>query len=270
MYIFLLIIVFVLGAVVGSFLNVCIYRLPREESLVLPRSHCPSCNKTISWYDNIPFVSYLFLWGKCRYCKQKISFRYFIVEFINAFLYVVIFHYFFSYNLCFLLSYFTFASMLIVVTFIDFEYFIIPDEISIGGSIYGLILSFIFPQLMNTHSLWIGLYRSFFGGLVCGGALLLVALLASYILKKEAMGMGDVKLLTMIGIFLGWKLGLFTIFVASLLGSFVGVMLILFKGLKWQSKIPFGPYLSVGALITLLFGEKMITFYFSVLLNISQ
>ncbi|MFC2140146.1 prepilin peptidase [Candidatus Auribacterota bacterium] len=264
---FISIIIFLFGSIVGSFLNVCIHRLPINESIVSPRSHCPKCKNLITWYDNIPLFSYLYLKGKCRHCENNIPFRYFLVELLNGILYLSIFHLFFPYNILLVLSYFIFTSLLIVATFVDFKYFIIPDSISIGGTVAGLLLSLICPQLMQQTAIWPSFLRSFFSGLICSGLLLFIAISATFFLKKEAMGMGDVKLLAMIGTFIGWKLGLFSILLASFIGSFVGIALILGKGFKWQSQIPFGPYLSLGALISLFFGEKMINFYLDLLMH---
>ena len=153
--------IFIIGLVVGSFLNVCIYRLPREESIVKPRSHCPHCRKTIPWYDNIPLLSYILLKGKCRFCKARISFQYFTVELVTALLFILFYN---TFGLTLKsLIYVIFTCGLVVATFVDFNFRIIPDEINIGGIILGLAISFIYPELQSTNNHFFGLYQSFFG-----------------------------------------------------------------------------------------------------------
>jgi leader peptidase (prepilin peptidase)/N-methyltransferase len=253
------IILFIFGSVIGSFLNVLIYRMPREEKIGLSRSRCPHCKKTIVWYDNIPFFSYIFLKGKCRNCKGPISLRYFIVEFITAFMLCVVW---WKYgNPVFSAVYFVFAAMLIVDSFIDLEFFIIPDATNFIGLLFGLLVSAIFPQLLGEQIWWHGLLRSLLGAFVGGVSLFLIAVVAEFMLKKEAMGMGDVKLLAMMGSFIGWKMVLFTIFASSLLGTIGGILLIIFGKTTMKGRIPFGPYLAMGAVVSLFWGEKIIQWY---------
>lgn len=241
----------IFGAIVGSFLNVCICRLPKGESIIIPGSHCPHCQTPIRFYDNIPLVSYLLLGGKCRYCKGNISFQYPLVEGITAlssFLLFMEFGLSWSY-----LFYFIFVASLIVITGIDLFHQIIPDVISLPGIGLGLLASFISPHLTFLNSLM--------GMLLGGGSLFLVATLYQWLFKREGMGGGDVKLLAMIGAFLGWKAVVLTILLSSLIGSISGVIIMVLKGKDFKYAIPFGPFLSLGAVISLFYGEQIITWY---------
>ena len=245
--------IFVLGLAVGSFLNVCIYRLPREQSIVKPRSRCPNCKKLIHWYDNIPLLSYIILRGKCRYCKAKVSFQYFMVELLTGLMFLLFYnHFVFS---VISLIYVVFACGLIVATFVDFNFRIIPDEINIGGIILGLIVSLIYPYLHNTSSHLLGFYRSFLGIIIGGGIIWITGIIGDFIFKKETMGGGDVKLLAMIGAFLGWKLAILTFFVSPVFGAVVGIII---KLRTKSSLIAYGPYLSLGAIIVLFWGNNIL------------
>jgi leader peptidase (prepilin peptidase)/N-methyltransferase len=206
-----------LGLCSGSFFNVCIYRLPLEKSVVKPSSFCPSCGNNIKWYHNIPLLSYIFLGGKCAYCSSKISVKYPLIEILTGFIfYSNFFLYGFSTHT---LINIIFISLLIIVIFVDIKHMIIPDEISVGGIIVGFLLSFFRKDLTWADSLL---------GIVIGGGILLLIIKGYYLLtKKEGMGGGDVKLLAMIGAFLGYKSLLFVIFVSSLFGTVVGVPLML-------------------------------------------
>lgn len=253
------IILFIFGSMAGSFFNVLIYRMPREEKIGLSRSRCPHCRKTIRWYDNIPFLSYVVLRGKCRDCGKLISFRYFVVELLTAVMLCVIW---WRFGTPFLTSiYFIFVSFLIIGSFIDLEFFIIPDAITLGGLAVGLLLSAVYPGMLGAKIWWHGLLKSLLGAAAGGGILFLIAIAGEVVLKKEAMGMGDVKLLAMMGSFIGWQLALFTIFIASLLGTIVGVILIMLSKITIKGKIPFGPYLAVGAVISLFWGRNIINWY---------
>ena len=249
--------IFALGAIVGSFLNVCIVRLPHEKSIVRPGSHCVHCQKLIPWYDNIPLVSYWILRGRCRFCHKKISFRYFVVELTTA----IIFLWFYLYfgKTMVLIPYFVLVSGLIAATFIDLEHRIIPDEISVGGMVVGLILSILFPHLHETSSWFVSLSRSFWGLLVGGGSIYLMGLLGDFLFKKESMGGGDVKLLAMIGSFLGWPMTLLAFFVAPFFGAIVGIVV---KLRTRESLIAYGPFLSLGALVSLFWGKEILGWIF--------
>ncbi len=241
----------ILGAMVGSFLNVCIYRLPREESIVSPGSRCPHCKTPIRFYDNIPIISFLLLGGKCRYCHHSISIQYPVIEGITALSSLFLFVHF-GVSLSYII-YFAFVSALIVITAIDLYHQIIPDVISLPGIGAGVLASLILPNI----SFWDSLI-----GLISGGGILfLVATGYQWLFKREGMGGGDVKLLAMIGAFLGWKAVILTILLSSLIGSIVGVVLILIKGKDFKYAIPFGPFLSLGAALSLFFGEDLIRWY---------
>ena len=245
--------VFMFGMCIGSFLNVCIYRLPSSTSIINPsRSFCPQCNSAIQFYDNIPVLSYLWLKGRCRNCKAPISTRYPLVELMTGILAIAIL---FKFHLTLEgVIYFVFTSSLLVITFIDIDHKIIPDIISLPGIPIGLAASFVLPAMTFKSSL--------LGLLAGGGSLLLVAWTYSLITRKEGMGGGDIKLLGMIGTFIGWKGVIFTIFAASLTGTLVGMIVMLLKGKNLKFAIPFGPFLSIGAMSYVFFGEKVIFWYF--------
>ncbi len=241
----------IFGALVGSFLNVCILRLPKEESIVWPGSHCPHCKHPIKFYDNIPLVSYMLLKGRCRHCHSPISFQYPLVEGITALGSLLLFMKFgpsLSY-----LFYFLFVAALIVITVIDLYHQIIPDVISLPGIGVGLLTSLMIPQITFLTSL--------IGTLLGGGSLFLVATIYQRLFKREGMGGGDVKLLAMIGAFLGWKAVILTIFLSSLIGSITGIIMMLLKGKDFKYAIPFGPFLSVGAVVALFYQNEIITWY---------
>jgi leader peptidase (prepilin peptidase) / N-methyltransferase len=344
---------FVLGAAVGSFLNVCIYRLPLDLSVNEPRrSFCPSCKKPILWHQNIPVLSWLFLRGKCANCGSKIAFRYPAVELLTALLFLAVW---LAFPWQIAVAYWLFLALLIVATFIDFEHFIIPDEVTIGGAMAGVLTSLAVPALMEqTSRLVAGAYS--LGAAALGYALLWLVLEAgkkafgkkrirldapvpfSWVRKdddadfvfgeehglwsdyfardsdlmmlhcneaqvdarrfeqvtlqlhynrltiaqesfpldavdhisgivrelqipREAMGRGDLKFLAAIGAFLGWRAVLFSIFAGSLAGSIVGLTTMTLGQRRWSAKIPFGPYLAVGALVWLFFGARLVGWY---------
>ena len=243
---------FGLGAFIGSFLNVLIHRLPRKENFVTGRSHCPKCNELIRWYDNIPLLSFLILRARCRRCKAPISWRYPSVEFITALFFLLAFR---LYGLSFhTMVAAIFFSMLLVVTFIDFEYYIIPDKITYPGMVLGLALSFVNPLVTPLDALI---------GLLAGGvSLYLLAVVGDFIFKKESLGGGDIKLAAMLGAFLGWKSIIFIFFGAAVLGLIYAVIqMIISRKLGAGRMIPFGPFLSLAALLALFFGEMLIDFY---------
>lgn len=253
------IILFLFGSCIGSFLNVLIYRMPREEDIGLSRSRCPHCKNIIKGHDNVPLISYIILKGRCRNCSGKISIRYFIVEFLTACSLCLVWWHFGDPVLT--AAYFIFISLLIVGSFIDFEFLIIPDSINVVGIIVALLFSAFYPAIMHSEIWWRGLLRSLAGILISGGSLYIIAVSATALLKKEAMGMGDVKLLAMIGAFIGWKWALFTIFTSSFIGTIAGLTMISLKKVGFKGQIPFGPYLSMGAVISLIWGQKIINWY---------
>ena len=242
-----------IGACIGSFLNVCIYRLPKDQSIIWPRSRCPGCAHVIAWYDNIPLISYLVLRAKCRHCRATISWRYAVVEALTGALTVAIISRFGASAVGW--TYLIFVWTLIVISFIDLEYRIIPNILSIGGLILGWILSPLVPQLHGTSEPLVAAARSCFGSLTGCGVLYLTASIGSFIFQKEAMGLGDVDLLAMAGAFLGWKLVVFTFFAAPVLAVVPGVIVLVRKR---SHEIPYGPFLSLGLVLALFAGEPIL------------
>jgi leader peptidase (prepilin peptidase) / N-methyltransferase len=348
---------FVLGATVGSFLNVCIYRLPRDLSVNQPRrSFCPNCNQPIPWYYNIPLISWLFLRARCANCGGKISFRYFGVELLTALLFLAVWK---AFPMPIAVAYWVFVSLVIVATFVDFEHFIIPDEITIGGTVAGIIGSVAVPALQVADTRMAAFIRSALAAALGYVALLFVLeagkiafgkkrirldgptpftwkrhdddaefavgserslwsehfaretdrlllkcddlnidgqvhnkVLAQFHynrvtvegetlqldevneisgtvtelqIPREAMGRGDLKFLACIGAFLGWRAVLFSIFAGSLVGSVVGLVTLLAGKRVWSSKLPFGPYLALGALSWMFFGPAFVEWYLGLL-----
>jgi len=344
---------FILGAVIGSFLNVSIYRLPRDLSVNRPRrSFCPACNAPIPWQQNIPLVSWMLLRGRCAKCGARIAFQYFGVELLTALLFLAVWK-FFPWQIA--IAYWVFVSILVVATFVDLEHFIIPDQITIGGTTAGIIASFLVPELMNADSrlaavvrsalaaalgyviLWIvleggkiafgkkrveldgptpfswtrhgddadfvvgeerSLWSDYFARekdrllLHCDEAKIDNRAFGSEVLEfyynrvrvdgqefgldtvdqisgvareleipREAMGRGDLKFLAAIGAFLGWRGVLFSIFAGSVAGSTVGLSTLIIGKRVWSAKLPFGPYLALGALLWMFFSEKFIHWY---------
>jgi len=252
---------FVLGAMVGSFLNVCIVRLPEGESIITPRSHCPGCKTLIPFYDNIPLISYLALRGRCRFCNETISPRYFVVELLMASLTVALW-YRFGLGPVFIVN-FIFVAALIVISFIDLDVRIVPDVISLPGVGLGLVWSIVSSLLsIGDPSVIPSPVSSLLGIVIGGGFLLLVAWAYEFFTGVEGMGGGDVKLLAMIGAFLGWPSVPVTIFLGSLAGSIVGLSFMAIKGFDRKYALPFAPFLCFGALFHLFFGKEVIRFYF--------
>ncbi|MFA7204487.1 MAG: prepilin peptidase, partial [Candidatus Caldatribacteriota bacterium] len=234
-------IIFTIGLVIGSFSNVCIYRIPRNESLVWPGSHCPKCSKQIKFYDNIPLISYIILKGKCRNCGEPIPLQYPIVELATGLFYLAL-YLFYGLQLI-ALVYMMLCSVLIIISFIDLKVEIIPDTISLPFIVIGFLLSFF---LRNINPL-----DSMLGIITGGGSLLLVAIFGSKLFKKEAMGGGDIKLAAMIGAFFGWKLTLLSLFLSFFLGSIIGIIVLAASKDKSNNIIPFGPFIALGAMISM-------------------
>jgi len=236
---------FIFGSIIGSFLNVCIYRLPRDESIVFPPSHCPSCNGKIAPGDNVPLLSYLILRGKCRHCREKISPIYPLVEFLTASLFLL-----FTYHLGLgaeLIPCLIFGSAMIVIFFIDLAHQIIPDIITLPGILLGLAFTPLLP-----HTFLEGII-----GIFGGGALFyLIA-----VLSRGGMGGGDIKMVAMMGAFLGWKLLVVAIFLALLSGSSVGIFLLATRIKGRKDPIPFGPFLVLGSILAVLWGRELVEWY---------
>jgi leader peptidase (prepilin peptidase)/N-methyltransferase len=262
------------GLIIGSFLNVCIYRLPRRESILFPGSHCPKCGKSVRPYDNIPVVSYLLLGGKCRFCRSPISIQYPSVELATGLCFFACAHQWNTASPTFLNS--AFLAVLIVLVFIDYHHQILPNVLTIPGAVLGIILSPLqdevyyddlltrwlvdslsqgSPQLLQS---WVG---AFLGALAGAGTLYLVAFLYKAARNKQGLGMGDVKMMAMVGAVLGWRLAFLTIFVGSALGSLIGVVLIVFKGRNLQYKLAFGTFLGIASAVALFYGLPLIRWY---------
>lgn len=250
--------VVVFGLIIGSFLNVCIYRLPEKKSIVTPSSFCPKCGIKIKPWDNIPILSYLFLIGRCRSCGERISLRYPFVELLNGLFYLFSYmHYGLTYHLFFI---FIFLSSMIVITFIDIDYQIIPDSITLPGIIVGLFAgSFFMPDPFSLNLSILGFKDSFLGFLIGGISFYLIA-----IISRGGMGGGDIKMMAMIGAFLGWKSVFLTTLIGSVFGSLLGIFLMIFKGKGRKTKIPFGPFLALGSIITLFFGRNILDWYLNI------
>jgi leader peptidase (prepilin peptidase)/N-methyltransferase len=261
-----------LGLVFGSFLNVCICRIPMNESTVFPSSHCPVCGIPIKPYDNIPVLSFLLLRGKCRSCKAPISWQYPFVELLTSLVFWLTWHYYgFSWRTVILLVFF---SAMIVLSFIDLYHRILPDLITKSGMLAGLVFSLAACVHDGTGDLllrwlgmrdfspaWSSLLDAAIGLLVCGGFLWGVAELYYLVRKVEGLGFGDVKLMGMVGAFLGVKLGLFTILLGSFLGSVIGLIYIRFSGKGARYELPFGSFLGMAAIIAGLWGDAIVGGY---------
>jgi leader peptidase (prepilin peptidase)/N-methyltransferase len=356
------VVVFLLGATVGSFLNVCIHRMPRGQSIVSPRSHCPHCDQPIGWRNNIPLLSYVALRGRCRHCHASITPRYFLVELLTATLFLLVVLRF-GWQWIVPVHWILLAG-LIAATFIDFEHYIIPDELTYGGMVLGLVFSVIVPSLQHESSRGASALQSFLG-LLCGGLTLFAVAefgklafgnrkvpflrgatikIADYVLSvgeeqvpwdeifsrgsdrirfhaaslkfqvksgsgpeadkvfenvevsisettievdgtsydlaqvgpieastdlviipREAMGLGDAKLLAGIGAFLGWRGALFSVFASSAVGGIVSLALILMRRKDWQSRIPYGPYIALGAVTWIFHGQTIVEWYMSLI-----
>src|SRR5262245_41808649 len=253
--------IFLFGAMVGSFLNVCIVRIPRGDSIIHPPSHCPDCKAAIRFYDNIPLVSYIALLGRCRSCGERISPRYFFVEVLMGSLAVAL-NGQFGFSLAFLVS-FIFVAALIVISFIDLDVRIVPDVISLPGIVAGLLFSVVARYVVNDpFELIPSPLSALIGVLVGGGFLLGLAWAYEAFTGVEGMGGGDIKLLAMIGAFLGWTSIPFTLFFASLTGSVIGLGFMIGKGVGRRFALPFAPFLCLGALVYLFFGSELMEFYF--------
>jgi len=234
-------------------MNVCIYRIPIEKSIISPPSTCPHCGERIKFYDNIPLLSYLLLSGRCRRCNHPVSWRYPTVEGLTGLLSLALFiRYGFSYQ--YILA-FLFAATLVTISFIDLDHKIIPDILSLPGIVVGLGVSFLPGNIFWLDSL-IGIVAG-------GGALFLVAFIYERITGREGMGGGDIKLLAMIGAWMGWRSLPLIVLISSLTGAVIGSIFILFTGKGYRVRIPFGPFLSLGALFYLFFGSEFAKWYFS-------
>lgn len=268
-----------MGACFGSFLNVCIYRIPRDIPTGKPaRSFCPHCEKTIPWFCNIPLLSYIVLGAKCKSCKGKISARYFLVEGLTSILFLLMWLKFdptgaarpfglhavteiYTVPVYWLVSF-----GLILGTFVDIEHLIIPDRVTLGGIAAGLVCSAFVPALHNVDTITQSLISASIGAGLGWFSLWGVAIFGKMIFKKDAMGFGDVKLLGAIGAFLGWEAVLFNIFASSLLGSVVGISFVVAGKKEMGSRIPFGPFIAIAAILWVLWGPVWWEAYLNMML----
>ena len=243
---------FILGSLWGSFSNVCIYRLPNNGNVAKGRSFCPNCKNKIKWFDNIPFFSYLFLKGKCRQCSKPISFQYFIVELLTAISFVVIFHIYGASITTLLLL--ILSIFFIIIFFIDLKHFIIPNVLTFPLMIIGFLKSFdpnlnqtIFPNYIN----------SLIGGLFGYSIIWSIIFFYKKIRKKEGMGLGDAKLMAVIGFWFGWVSIPFTIFISSVVALILVIPSLINQSRKMSSEIPFGPYIIIGCILYVTFANQI-------------
>jgi leader peptidase (prepilin peptidase) / N-methyltransferase len=240
------------GAIIGSFLNVCIHRLPRDTSIVWPASACPTCGRALSWFENIPIVSYTFLLGRCRTCRAPISMRYPIVEALTAAMFALAWWYYGPGPL--LVSRLVFGCALIVLFAIDLEHHLLPNVITLTGIIIGFLLSFTTDQPG---------WRSSLIGIVAGGGVLFLIAEGYYRVRhEEGLGMGDVKMLAMMGAFLGWPLAILSLMIASVAGTIVGIALIVTGRGTMKYALPFGTFLAIGAAVSAAAGQAILRWYF--------
>lgn len=247
------VLVAIAGLIVGSFLNVCIARIPEEESVVLPPSHCPRCNTPIKWYDNIPVLSWILLRGRCRACSLPISARYPLVESLTALLWLALLRTGLEPRTFALFA--LLAALLVVITFIDIDHRIIPDVITLPSILVAPAVAVVIGHVTVVDSL--------IGIVVGGGVLWMIAEGYLRLRKQEGMGLGDVKMLAMVGGLLGWEAALFTLIVGSLIGTVFGVGAMIVRGGRLDMEIPFGPFLAAGCMIHMLGGPALLAWYFS-------
>lgn len=243
--------IFIFGLIIGSFLNVCIYRIPAGKSIVTPPSSCGSCGTRLKPIDLIPIISWIFLGGKCRYCGESIAIRYTFVEFITGLLFSVLY---WRYGIDWvLLPYLTLTAILIAITFIDLDHQIIPNKINLfalgGFLVFNIILGYINWAV------------SLLGALIGGGFLFLLVILS----KGAAMGMGDVKIMAVLGLYLGWTSIILTLLLSFIIGGVFGVLLLALKIKGRKDAIPFGPWIAIAAFITIVFGSNILTWYIGLL-----
>ena len=268
---------FIFGALVGSFLNVVIHRVPREQSIVFPNSACPKCKNAIKPYDNLPIISWLILGGKCRQCKEKISARYPAVELLTALLFVLTF-WAIGFN-AFLPVCLIFVATMVSLIFIDFEHMILPNVINFPLLGLMLLVRIVYPilfgaeyfsdlrhapltALQNLPTWLVSLIGAIFGGLVGGGFLWLIGEIWKRLRGVDAMGLGDVKMMFAVGALLGWRLTALSLFLGAFSGAIIGIIVVSRQKEKdMQTQIPFGIFLGIGSIVALLFGEQIIGWY---------
>lgn len=264
---FVLLVSGLFGLIFGSFLNVCIHRMPRDEPMT-GRSRCPSCGETVSWYDNVPLLSFVLLGGMCRHCDQRISARYPLVELLTALIFVGTAWWWLigskpdplNFILCTI-----FFTVSLGMTLVDLEFSIIPNEMNYFLLLLGLLISGIPRYPFVSQSRWVfepWLMAESLGGLALGGGIFLVlALVSPYFYGQSALGMGDVKLIAAYGLWLGPRLILFTIIFGALVGAVIGSLMMFFQGKTLRTRIPFGPYLCLAGVISLIWGHEIVDWY---------
>lgn len=248
---------FFMGSILGSFLNVCIYRLPENLSIVKPRSFCPSCKQPIKAWQNIPILSYLLLKGKCGNCGKKISIQYPLVEMISGIV-TVLAYYHFSLNPQFFI-YLVFIYFLIVIAFVDYKTQLIYNKVLLLLLIYGIAGELVFR--------FINLQDALFGILAGGGSMFLISLLGKAMFKKDALGMGDIKMAAVAGFYVGWLNILIALYVGFVLAFLVMVIRSIIKKTKLQGRIPLGPFLALGLVVFLFWGKQIVGFYLSIVIG---
>jgi len=267
-----LVLALILGLVIGSFLNVCILRIPQEVPITVPRSHCPHCKKLIRWYDNVPVLSYLILGGRCRRCKNKISARYPLIEAVSGLISVLLYLKF-GLGVEWVL-FFGFSAALLVLAFIDLDHRILPDVITLNGMWLGVLSSVYLAQpippivlgivrvagLEVTNPRILALVGSLLGVVAGGGLLWGVGEAFKRLRGIEGMGFGDVKMMAMVGAFLGAPMALFTIMLGSILGAVFGLVFMGFTGKSRDYELPFGTFLGVAGIVVVLYGENLVQF----------
>lgn len=249
-----IIILVALSILFGSFYNAIIYRIPRQLSFVFPSSSCPQCKVQIKWFDNIPILSFLILRAQCRYCKKNIPFRYLLVEILSPLLMVLII--FYNESLIQIIIDYVFFSFLLIIFFIDLDHKIIPNRLTYTLAIIGIVLNFYNLNFFDA------LYFTLLGSLIGGGPILLLMYIFKKVRGVEGMGMGDIKLFIVLGIWFGWLNCLLIIFISAMLGSIIGIAGILFKRVQPQQQLPFGPFIVISTLIIYLNEEKIINLLF--------
>lgn len=244
--------IIVLGLVIGSFLNVCIHRIPREESIAFPPSHCTSCNHKLSYLDLVPVISYIFLRGKCRYCGEKISIRYPLIECLNGIFYLLIY---LKFGVTLItIKYCIFVSFLIVISMIDFDTQYVFTSTTILSGIIGIV--FILTQYFMHEN---GVLNLILGGLIGGGIIGLIVFLT------KGMGEGDIEIAVVCGLFLGTKAIMLGLFLAIILGGIIGIIIVLLKLKKLKEKMAFGPFIAVGSIISMFYSTEILRIYFELL-----
>ncbi len=250
--------IFLVGCCLGSFFNVCIYRIPLDTSIVLPRSRCSSCGIGLKPYQNLPLIGWWLYRGWCACGLTRIDTRYFLVELVTGGMFVGLW---FHYQPLLFIIYATFLSGLLVVSVIDMDHFIIPDRFSVGGILVGFAASTLFPYLHHEESAWMGFRASFLGATIGGLILYSISLIGRKIFKKDAMGLGDVKLLAAVGAFLGWESTIYIIGLSSMIGSVIGIFLMLKGPIGYGNRLPFGPFLSLAAAVWIFGGADWTAHY---------